>query len=70
MEGLKFFFDPTTNISKDYERVMTKISNAKRASSTKLNALETYIQGWNRKNEDDIVSLQKSMVYKQDFNVF
>ena len=42
---------------------MTKISNAKRASSTKLNALETYLHSWNKKNEDDIVPLQKNMVY-------
>ena len=63
MEGSKFFFAPTTNVSGEYEKVMTKITNGKRAASTKLNALETYLHGWNKKDEDDIVPLQKNMVY-------
>ena len=63
MEGSKFFFEPTTNVSEEYEKLMTKIKNGKTQASTKLNALEKYINGWNKKNEDDIEPLQKSLVY-------
>ena len=63
MEGSKFFFDPTTNVSEEYEKLMTKIKNGKKQASTKLNALEKYIHGWNKKDEDDIVPLKKSLVY-------
>ena len=56
-----FFTD--TNVSGEYEKIMTKLKNAKRSSTTKTNALETYLNKWNKKSDDEILPLQKSMIF-------
>ena len=63
MEGSKFFFEKPSNVAGDYEKLMTRIKNAKMQATTKLNALEKYVYNWNRKGEDDIDPLQKNLVY-------
>ena len=59
----KFFFEDPSNVAGEYEKLMTRIKNAKMQASTKLNALEKYVINWNRKNEDDLDPLQKNLVY-------
>ena len=65
MSAADFFFATTTNVSGEYEKIMMKIKNAKRYSTTKMNALEKYLLSWNRKNEDGILLLQKNMIYSK-----
>ena len=42
---------------------MTKLKNAKQSSTTKTNALGTYLNKWNKKSDDDILLLQRRMIF-------
>ena len=62
MSAADFFF-AKTNVSGEYEKILTKLKNAKRSSTTKMNALEKYLINWNKKSDDDILPLQKGMIF-------
>ena len=57
------FFFSESNLSEDYEGILTKLRNAKRQSSMKMNALKTYLTKWNKKKIDEVLQVEKSMVW-------
>ncbi len=57
------FFFTKTDLSDEYEGVITKMTNAKRQSTLKTNSLKNYITKWNEKKFDEILQIEKEMVW-------
>ena len=58
-----FFLD--SNLSDEYEGIITKLTNAKRQSTMKTNSLKTYLIKWNKKKIDELLHVEKEMVWKK-----
>ena len=57
------FFFTKTDLSEEYEGVITKMTNVKRQSTLKWNFLKKYITKWNEKKFDEILQIEKEMVW-------
>ena len=52
-----FFLD--SNLSDEYEGIITKLTNAKRQSTMKTNSLKTYLIKWNKKKINELLQVEK-----------
>ncbi len=62
MTSASEYFFLQTNVSEEYETLVTKITVSKRLSTTKSNALRAYLSKWNAKPLDEVFPLERQMV--------